>query len=130
MSAVSTEVLRPERVGQNNRQGAKSAQAILVRDVVDVRQIDESSVRLSPKKLDNRDEGGGHNGTDARRRKGQGRIGENRARDGTGRAMSAFSTERSEHEHDEQTLWSRPGSNRLPPPCHGGALPDELRPRN
>ncbi len=23
--------------------------------------------------------------------------------------------------------WTRPGSNRLPPPCHGGALPSELR---
>ena len=25
--------------------------------------------------------------------------------------------------------WSWPGSNRLPPPCKGGALPDELQPR-
>jgi hypothetical protein len=25
--------------------------------------------------------------------------------------------------------WSQPGSNRRPPPCHGGALPAELWPR-
>jgi hypothetical protein len=25
--------------------------------------------------------------------------------------------------------WRRPGSNRQPPPCKGGALPVELRPR-
>ena len=28
-----------------------------------------------------------------------------------------------------QTKWRRPGSNRQPPPCKGGALPIELRPR-
>ena len=27
------------------------------------------------------------------------------------------------------TRWSRPESNRLPPDCQSGALPDELRPQ-
>jgi hypothetical protein len=30
----------------------------------------------------------------------------------------------------QTSSWRRPGSNRLPPPCKGGALPDELLPRN
>src|SRR5262245_5412260 len=32
--------------------------------------------------------------------------------------------------HFNPLKWRRPGSNRQPPPCKGGALPIELRPRD
>lgn len=42
---------------------------------------------------------------------------------------TAGASQRARSQHSREYWWSRGGSNPRPPPCKGGALPAELRPR-